>query len=131
MSTTPPPMSWAKWFLRTSLLASAKISSMRGSIIEASMWREISFSARPPTPDTPTISSPLTSDASAAPCWILMASALSIGVRSPIAMSLVTFAPPNGMFTTAHFHVMSMESAFTSSSVTAFRPPTVPSAGCP
>ena len=28
------------------------------------------------------------------------------------------FAPPNGMFTTAHFHVIHAASAFTSSSVT-------------
>ena len=39
-------------------------------------------------------SSAETNDASAEPNWILMLSALSIGVRSPMAISLVTFAPP-------------------------------------
>jgi hypothetical protein len=69
---------------------------MRGSIIDASTWREISRSARPPTPGTATISFDDTSEESAQPNWILICSALSIGVRSPMAMSLVTLAPPHG-----------------------------------
>jgi hypothetical protein len=67
VSTTPPPSSSAKWFFFTSLFASAKISSIRGSIIDASTWREISRSPRPPTPETLTASSAETSAASAQP----------------------------------------------------------------
>src|SRR5262245_64809331 len=73
-----------------------KISSMRGSIIDASTWREISRSERPPTPGTDTMSPDETSDARAQPAPILICSALSIGVRNPMAMSLVTLAPPHG-----------------------------------
>jgi len=68
------------------------------------MWREISRSERPPTPLTWMLCSSETRAARAQPDWILIASALSIGVRSPIAMSLVTLAPPNGTIADVEQH---------------------------
>ena len=53
VSTTPAPSRSAKWFFFTSCSASVKISSMRGSIIDASsVARDLACRPRPPTPGT-------------------------------------------------------------------------------
>ena len=70
---------------------------MRGSITSASVWRDSLRGPRSPTPGTSTTSVASASWRSAQPWRTLSSSASLVGVRSVIAMSLVTWSPAIGI----------------------------------
>ncbi len=63
-------------------------------MISHSMCRLMVRDRRPPTPPTSICSSRSISEATAHPCFFLISSASCMGVRNPIAISLVRWSPP-------------------------------------